>query len=359
MRGLVALLWLFSLASALELRVLLFRAPEGEVRLLGGHAVWGPAGVLLSRGEGASYRVRYLRGQLWLEGKPVGDRLSFVPRSGDLEVAGRRYPGFLRVLARDGGALWINVVELETYLEGVLPGEMPASFPLEALKAQAVIARTYALSRLGSDPDYDLCATSRCQVYLGRVEANPRYRAAIRATRGRLLAYRGRPVKAVYHADSGGRTASSREVWGKAYPYLRTQPDPYTRARLWRLTPDAEAVRRALSRLGIELGQVAGFEVLGRTESGRIGALRVRGSGGTAVLRTPQVTAFLRALGLPSTLARLEDGWTFVGQGSGHGVGLSQWGAKGLAERGYGWRAILGHYYPGTVLAPYVVEARR
>ncbi len=359
MRGLIVLLWLFSLAFALELRVLLFEAPEGEVQLFGSHAVWGPAGVLFSREGPAKYRVRYVRGQLWLEGKPVGDRLSFVPRGGDFAVRDRRYAGFLRVRAREGKALWVNVVELETYLEGVLPGEMPAFFPMEALKAQAVIARTYALARLGSRPDYDLCASSRCQVYLGKTATNPRYRAAIRATVGRLLAYAGRPVKAVYHADSGGRTASSDEVWGKTYPYLKTQPDPYTRARLWRVTPEADAVQSALRRFGLDLGQVAAFEVLGRTESGRIGALRVRGSKGEAVLRVPQVTGFLRALGLPSTLARLEDGWTFVGRGSGHGVGLSQWGARGLAERGYAWRAILGYYYPGTVLAPYVVEARR
>ena len=359
MRALVLALWLFSLVLALDLKVLVYQGTEGEVRVLGPHAVWGPSGVLFSRGEAASYRVRLLRGQLWLEGKAAGDRLSFVPRGGDFELNGRRYPGFLRVVARGDAVLWVNVVGLEDYLEGVLPGEMPASFPLEALKAQAVIARTYALAHLASHPDYDLCATNRCQTYVGRAGASSRYRAAIRATRGRLLAYAGQPINAVYHADSGGRTASSREVWGKTYPYLKPRPDPYTRSRAWRVTPNPGVVRRALQLVGIRLGRVTGFEVLGRTGSGRIGALRIRGSGGSAVLRAPRVTAFLRALGLPSTLARLEGGWTFVGQGYGHGVGLSQWGAKGLADRGYGWREILGHYYPGTVLAPYVVEARR
>ncbi len=362
MRGAVLTLLLLLAFSgrALEVRVLLAVAPEATVALEGPHAVWGPAGVLFARGGAASYRLRLARGQVWLEGRPLGARASFVPQgAGGFRLGNRRYAGFLRVFAGENGLLLVNVVGLEAYLEGVLPGEMPASFPLEALKAQAVIARTYVLERLGSHPRYDLCASAACQVYLGRGRADPAQRAAIRATRGRVLAYRGRPVRAVYHADSGGKTASSYEVWGKVFPYLVPEPDPYTRARLWRYTPDEAAIRRALSAFGLGLGQVARFQVLGRTESGRIGRLRVEGSRGRAVLAVPQVTRFLRALGLPSTLARVEDGRTFVGQGSGHGVGLSQWGAKGLAEHGFDYRAILGHYYPGTVLAPFVLKASR
>ncbi len=354
------LLLLLGTGRALEVRVLLATAPVLEVALPGPHAVWGPAGPLFSRSNGATYRLRLEGGRVWLEGRALGDRASFVPQGGGgFVLDGRSYPGFLRVFAAEGGLLAVNVVDLEAYLEGVLPGEMPASFPLEALKAQAVIARTYALERLGSHPTYDLCASASCQVYLGRGRAGPAQRAAIRATRGRILAYRGRPVRAVYHADSGGETASSYEVWGKVFPYLVPRPDPYTRARGWRYAPPADRIARALAGLGLDLGTVRGFRVLGRTESGRIGRLEVRGSRGAAVLAVPQVTRFLRALGLPSTLARLEGPRVFVGQGSGHGVGLSQWGARGLARHGFDYRAILGHYYPGTVLAPYVVKASR
>ncbi len=362
MRGLLLVfLWLLAPpALGLEVRVLLASAPELAVVLPGPHAVWGPNGPLFARGAAATYRLRFRGGRVWLEGRAVGDRVSLVPRGdGGFVLGDRSYPGFLRVFAGKDGLLAVNVVDLEAYLEGVLPGEMPASFPLEALKAQAVIARTYALERLGSHATYDLCASAACQVYLGRGRAGPAQRAAIRATRGRILAFGGRPVRAVYHADSGGETASSYEVWGKVFPYLVPQPDPYTRARPWRYTPDPDRVRRALSKLGIDLGPFLGFEVLGRTESGRIGRLRVRGQRGAVVLEVPQVTGFLRALGLPSTLARVEGGRTFVGRGAGHGVGLSQWGARGLAARGFDYRAILGHYYPGTVLAPYVLKASR
>jgi len=356
-RLLVLFLWLLASALALEVRVLLSEETSGVVELSGAHTVWGPAGPIFSKNGPARYRLRLRKGEVWLEGRALGRRVSFVPKRGDFRLGKRRYPGFLRLVVRDGRLLWVNVVEVEDYLEGVLPGEMPAWFPLEALKAQAVIARTYAIERLGSHPDYDLCATSRCQVYLGKSEAADAYRPAIRASRGYLLAYRGRPVKAVYHADSGGMTASSQEVWGKRYPYLAARPDPYTRARSWREEPGGERVRAALAAMGLSVGEFYGFQVLARSESDRIARLLVWGSGGQVELSAPRVTTFLRRLGLPSTMAWVEDGRIFVGRGLGHGVGLSQWGARGLARRGYTYREILGHYYPGTVLAPYQVKA--
>jgi len=354
------LLTLFSLAYALEVRVLLAEAPEGEVALLGAHTVWGPGGVVARADASARYAVRLQDGMIWLSGRALGTRVSLVPKSGGFVLGERTYPGFLRLVVRGDRILWINVVEIETYLEGVLPGEMPAWFPLEAQKAQAVIARTYAIEHLGSDPDYDLCATARCQVYLGRTEASPAYRPAIQASRGYLLAYRGRPVKAVYHADSGGVTASSREVWGEALPYLVSRPDPYTRARGWREAPSDAQIAGVLAEFGVSLGSGVRFRVLRRTESDRIGRLRVEGSQGMVEFDLPQVTRFLRALGLPSTMAWVEeDGRTFTGRGLGHGVGLSQWGARGLAQKGYNYREILGYYYPGTVLAPYQVKSAR
>ena len=353
----ILFLWLLVSAFALEVRVLLSEAPEGVVEFSGAHAVWGPAGVLFSKNGPARYRIRLERGQIWLEGRIVGVRTSLVPKEGDFELGSRRYSGFLRLVVRDNRLLWVNVVGIEDYLEGVLPAEMPIWFPLEALKAQAVIARTYAIERLGSHPDYDLCATSRCQVYLGKTEQSAAYRPAIRASQGYLLAYRGRPVKAVYHADSGGMTASSREVWGRGYPYLAARPDPYTRASSWRREPDRKQVGAALAAFGLSVGDVQGFKVLSRTRSDRIGRLLIWGSTGRVELGLPRVTAFLRKLGLPSTMAWVERDRVFVGRGLGHGVGLSQWGARGLARRAYTYREILGFYYPGTVLAPYQVKA--
>jgi len=353
------LLAVFSYASAQAptLRVLLAKGEGFTVGLLGPHDVWTLEGKRFSNQDGATYRVRLGRDGVLVDGRALGPLVSFVPKGGFFTLNGRRYPGFLRILQEAKTLYAVNVVGLADYLAGVLPGEMPASFPLEALKAQAVLARTYAMRALGRGAIYDLCATTACQVYLGLAKVQPSYRAAIQSTAGMVLAYRGGLVRAVYHADSGGKTASALEVWGQAFPYLVVRDDPYTPGRWWQKTLDPERVAGALARLGLRVGRVASMRVTGRTASGRVGTLVVKGSQGEVRLRAPQVTGFLRGLGLPSTLAWVEGGLRFKGRGTGHGVGMSQWGAKGLAERGWNYREILGYYYPGTVLAPYVLEA--
>ena len=357
MRILAALLLFWGLACALELKVLLQKEDAGVVELLGPHEVWRDGNLEFARSAPARYRVRRLGEEVWLEGRR-GRRFSLVPKEGGFRLGERAYPGFLRLVAGEE-LLWVNVVEIEDYLEGVLPGEMPAWFPLEAQKAQVVLARTYALGRLGSHPEYDLCASARCHVYLGRVPEGRAYRAAIQATEGRILVYGGRPARAVYHADSGGMTASSLEVWGEAHPYLVVRPDPYTKREAWQKRLSPAAVREALAAAGFGVGTPRELRVLGRTASQRVAALMVVGSEGRAVLRGLDAGAFLRRLGLPSTMVWTPGGLRVLGRGRGHGVGLSQWGAKGLAERGFGYRAILGHYYPGTLLAPYRVQKRR
>lgn len=357
MKRLLALFALLGLAlAAPEVRVLLAKTPAFEVVLEGPHVVFGPFGPLFYRKEGARYRLERTPKGLLVNGQFQPTPLSFVPKKGAFVLGGQRYAGFLRVLKREGGLWLVNVVDLEAYVAGVLPGEMPASFPLEALKAQAVLARTYALEHLASHPDYDLCADASCQVYRGLVPLDPRYQRAIRATRGLLLAYRGSPAKALYHADSGGQTAAALEVWGRDFPYLKSRADPYTRKKPWRVAPDPRRVAAALK--SADPGPFR-FAVEATSPSGRIAGLRVESPQATYRLAGPEATRFLRAIGLPSTLAWVEGGRVFAGRGSGHGVGLSQWGAKGLAERGYNWREILGHYFPGTVIAPFVVEAKR
>lgn len=129
---------------------------------------------------------------------------------------------------------------------------MPASFPEEALKAQAVLARTFAVRRLNPLAPYDLCATEACQVYLGLSAETPRHERAVRATEGRVLSYAGQVASALYHADSGGMTAGSEEVFRKALPYLRPRPDPYAKGpkSVWQQAVRPEEAARALRALG-------------------------------------------------------------------------------------------------------------
>lgn len=368
-RGLLVILFALVLGAAAQpppVRVLLEETGLAVVELEGAHSLWNWAGRIADDGGPRVYRLLASdRGiELVCDDPPcpasgyMGNLLSFVPREGAFAVSGRRYRGFLRVVWQDGRLLLINRVGLEDYLRGVLPGEVPASFPFEVLRAQAILARTYTLSRLGSNPYYDLCDTARCQVYLGLDAETPRHTQAVRATAGRILAYRGEPISAVYHADSGGTTAAAEEVWGGPIPYLQARDDPWSLAKRWRVQVNPRQVQRVLQDLGFDPGAVQSMKVLDKGPSGRITRLEIVGTSARIVLETPKSARFLRALGLPSTLASLS-GWTFSGRGSGHGVGMSQWGARGFAKRGWNYREILAYYYPHTVLTSYRLSASR
>ncbi|WP_243027448.1 SpoIID/LytB domain-containing protein [Thermus albus] len=292
-------------------------------------------------------RVRSMPQGVWVEGR-VQPLWEFPGPYFRLE--GRSYRGGVRLLAQGGRLLVVNLVPLEDYLLGVLPAEMPESFPLEALKAQAVVARTFAVNRLNPQAPYDLCASQLCQVYQGLEVETLRHKEAVRATWGKVLSYEGRAISALYHADSGGMTAGSEEVFQRALPYLRPRPDPYAqgpRSR-WRLSVSPERAAALLKYMGYgpKGGVAEAPVVLERSASGRVWRLRLLG----VEVQGPEAQRLVRNLGLPSALVEFQ-GWEALGRGAGHGVGLSQWGAKGMAEAGYGYREILGHYFPGTFLS--------
>ncbi len=333
------LVWALLPASGQEqdltLRVLLKEAPLGQE-------------VVLKLPEG-EVRARASPQGVVVEGK-VYPSLDLPAPYFALE--GRAYRGGVRLLVEGGRLLLLNLVPLEDYLLGVLPGEMPEGFPLEALKAQAVVARTFAVSRLNPRASYDLCAEERCQVYLGFSAERERYRVAVAATRGQVLSYGGKAISALYHADSGGMTAGSEEVFGKPLPYLRPRPDPYAKGpkSLWRMRVERAQAARVLQALGFGPTGEDPPQVLERSPSGRVWRVRLLG----VELRGLEAGRFLRLLGLPSTLVEFQ-GFEALGRGAGHGVGLSQWGAKGMAEAGYGHREILGHYFPGTFLSDLLI----
>lgn len=315
----------------LVLRVLLKEVPSGQEARL-----FLPSGEVRARGVGEG---------VWVEGRLLPALDLPAPH---FTLEGRAYRGGVRLFAQGGRLMVVNLVPLEDYLLGVLPAEMPEGFPLEALKAQAVVARTFAVHRLNPRAPYDLCATELCQVYLGIAVETAKHRQAVATTRGQVLSYGGQAISALYHADSGGMTAGSEEVFQKPLPYLRPRPDPYARGprSQWRLGLTPEGVARALRSLGhVPKGQEPP-EVLERSPSGRVWRLRVMG----VEVQGPEAQRLVRLMGLPSALVEFS-GWEAAGRGAGHGVGLSQWGAKGMAEAGFGYREVLGHYFPGTSLS--------
>lgn len=265
-------------------------------------------------------------------------------------------------------------MSLEEYLVGVVAAEMPASFELEALKAQAVGARTYAFNQIralggrGCDkhPGADICTDStHCQAWESEEQSLAKWparegpalmnklRAAVRETAGEIVTYNGRPIDAVFHSHCGGHTENSEDVWSAALPYLRAVPCPFCDGTRWSRTKHeftgAEFARAILPYVSAVPVSSSGRPLLdapSRTAGGRIRTLRVAGE---AVAGRD----FRSALKLPSTNFSWEfkgDKVIFTAKGHGHGVGLCQYGADGLAKQGKTHDYILRYFYSGVKL---------
>jgi stage II sporulation protein D len=275
---------------------------------------------------------------------------------GPHEVDGRRVRGTVELSRNSGGLRVVNELELEDYVAGTLLGEVSEGFGDVVLRAQAIAIRTYALHRRAHRraPDYDVEASTAAQVYLGVDGETPAALDAARATRGQILTFDGAPILAAFHSAAGGRTATAAEVWGRDVPYLLSvgvpgeedSPDTY-----WRAPVSAEELGAALTAAGKDVGRVREVRVARRTASGRSAELRVQGSDGDVKVSGETLRRLLGPTRLRSTLfevRRTEEGFVFVGSGNGHGVGMSQWGARALARRGSNHQQILARFYPGA-----------
>jgi len=297
------------------------------------------------------------RGGLLVDRRPVG-AIWRLGGSGVVELNQVRFRGELEFRHISSGMQVINEVMLEDYVVGILGREIYPDWHPETLKAQAVVARTYALhqrAESGGQP-FHVEAGTGSQVYGGVAAETSAIRAAVWATRGEIIAYGRKPILAVYHSASGGRTASSEEVWGRPLPYLvslevddeQDSPDTY-----WRATISKTKLGRALDSLGIRIGSPRELKVVNRSRSGRALRVQIRGSKGSQHLEARALRVALGESVIRSTLFEIrstQDGFVFVGSGHGHGVGMSQWGAQSMAMRGSTYRAIIQNFYPGTSL---------
>jgi len=342
-------------AAPTPVRVLLAVVPFVDVEAGGAHH-GTVEGVRFSTRTGLSWPVTAKEDRLYVDGHELAETLTIAADAGTLGVLGRHYRGAIRLSAVGEQVEVVNVLDLESYLRGVVPSEMAASWPMEALKAQAVAARSYTLVSLDESARYDLCATVDCQVYRGVEAEQPRSDAAIAATAGVVVTYGGLAARTYYHSDSGGTVASSQEVWGSNIPYLVALQDvpSSTPHRAWTSRLDPAALTASLDAAGVGVGTVGSLRVLGISESGRVAELEVSGSAGSRVLRGPQLNAIARGWGLKSMRFSVQGGLTVRGDGWGHGVGMSQYGARALALAGYDYGRILGYYYPTTSLTRFV-----
>ena len=345
-------------------------------------------------------------------------------------VGNKRYAGKLNIFIRDNDILIVNVLGIENYLSSVVGSEMPAKWPLEALKAQAIASRTYALKQKGN-PLYDIDSTNMNQVYIGLEAGTHKTKRAVNSTRSLVLTYKNKLINALFHSSSAGMTENSQDVWKNKYPYLSSVKDfDHDNPKLrWK----KKFSRSQLQKLFPKIGGIKQIEILNVTSTGRVKNVRIHGDFGTDQISGVDIR---KIMNLKSNLVRfkfievnetksdnenpkllsnksLEDKpITYIvkagdnlfdiayrhnvnfqeivvlnrikdpslievnqilliprnpvnnvpttekilvasGYGSGHGVGMSQWGAKFMATKGAKADEILKYFYRGVKVKPF------
>lgn len=294
-----------------------------------------------------------------------GDRLqtqSLTVRGweGDVTVAADSaslsVSGVLQVMVRGKGLTLLNQVDLEEYVKGVVPAEMHAGWHPEALKVQAVVARTYALyQRLANgEREYDVAAGTQDQVYRGRRGLDQRVQQAVESTRGLVLTYGGAPILAAFSSTAAGPTEDAMNVWSQDLPYLKGVDCPFDANSpyyQWRASFKLQDLEDKLRREGIGIGPIATLTPFAYSQAGRVTKIRLLHARGELILRGEDLRRLVGYTVIPSTQFEVEaigESVVLSGRGAGHAVGLCQWGAKEMADLGYPFTTILAYYYPGT-----------
>jgi stage II sporulation protein D len=339
-------------AQALELRVAIRKgvstvkvgSSTPAVIKNGGGKTIGTLNPLVPQNATASGRGIDLEGlqtsQITIE--PSGD--------GRIWIGDRWYRGDVRLIRQGNGVTAVNLVDLEEYLYSVVGSESIPSWPLEALKAQAVAARSYAIYQTSKESNryYDLDTTTATQVYKGLNNEYVSTVEAVEATKGKVMTYSGKVILAAFHAASGGHTENVEDVWMSPLPYLRgvVDYDHSSPVFQWNKTLSAKEISRQIGGVGT----VTSLVPVKITPRGRVATLRISGTGGSKNLTGSQVRNALKLRSTLFTVSKSGGTFTILGRGSGHGIGLSQWGAYGLAQKNTPYTQILAHYYQNAAL---------
>lgn len=318
--------------------------------------------------SGTSFTINLLNGKLNINGQDY-DELQFnsleTSNTITLQSGAKKYSYLGNMVFKPdaSGVLPINLIKVDDYVKGIVPYEMSNSYPIEALKAQAVAARNYALTNIGKHGKlgYDLCDGTDCQFYRGYNPAYGRANTAVDETKGKLLLYNGSLVTCYYSASNGGYTEDSSNPWGSAVPYLIVQKDDFDN-ELW---PGGDRkfttidIDTKLKEKGIISTQDTFVRIdtasIQRFQNIRISKLSLIVKNTSGVERTVEIKkeGVRTFLSLPSTYYNITydstaDTYTFSGKGYGHGIGMSQIGAKNRANAGQKYDEILKFYYYGT-----------
>ena len=275
----------------------------------------------------------------------------------------RRYFGDLFLFIDNNKINVVNKIKIEKYLSSVVGSEMPHSWHMEALKAQAIASRTYALNQK-KNYNYDIDATTNNQVYLGAESITKRTSQAVRNTRSLVLTYKNKLINAVFHSSSGGYTEPSENVWKNKFPYLVSVKD-YDKINpkfKWKIIYELKYI----DKLFPEIENLKSIQITKISKTGRVQKIKLIGNNKNYISSGKEIRSRLNLksnlfriklinYGLKSDNINSNDSKSFVitGLGAGHGVGMSQWGAYGMAIKGFNSKQILYHFYRGTKIKPF------
>ncbi|MDR1087450.1 MAG: SpoIID/LytB domain-containing protein [Endomicrobium sp.] len=279
------------------------------------------------------------------------------PSNGAIFANSKPYRGYILLIKSGKKINVINVLNIEDYVKGVLPKEIDSGWPKEALKAQAVISRTYAMANLNSHlaQGFDLCSITHCQVYGGLGIETESSNQAVLETKGEILTFEGKPAQTVFHATCAGHTEDPKHIWVRKEtpPYLKgvrcryCSDSPHAR---WEQSLDEKCIRAKLKDNNI--GKIKKINIKGKTSSGAAKDLEIIHSNGKCIVNAYKFRLNIDAWKIKSHLfdsIKVKGNKIFFkGKGWGHKAGLCQYGAKGMAEKRKSYIKILYHFYHGT-----------
>ena len=325
-----------------------------RVNAVGAMTVSDPdSGAILFTGPGPLLFSKTGR-HIELNGQPLPVNHCRIESKGRLiRLDSSGFRGWLEIFPDVGGLQAVNHVPLEKYLYGVVPKEMSSDWAEEALKAQAIASRTYALyiKSKNTDRPYDVLSSTGSQVYGGCDAEHSVTTAAVNATRGQVMIHEGHLIIACFHADSGGYTEDPRHVWSAEIPYLKSISDTFSgpvEQSSWQYFITRDELRNKLFNIDIEAGEIQRIIPVEKSPSGRIVRIGIITLKGAVELTGNNFRTAVGPKLIKSTffdILSTKKGFIFKGQGYGHGVGMSQSGAERMARAGYNCHKILQHYY--------------
>lgn len=307
--------------------------------------------------ERRSVRIERNGNRIDLNGSPCGQRAVIVPSDGNCSVNGKPFHGTIDIFRESSGISAVSTLDIERYLSGVLGSEISSKWPMDAIKAQAVAARTYSISLIHksnvstNERNYDIKATMFDQVYDGARRADDRTTEAVRATSGEVLERGGRPFTAYYHSCCGGVTELAKNVWPGERGGASVQDRYCARSpnATWNFRVGVSSFLQILKKSGKSLEGVLSINTTSSEGSPRADDLLIEDDAGLSTIKATELRRMFGYGKIKSTwfdVSKEGAEIIFSGRGYGHGVGMCQWGAKGMADEGIGYKEILKFYYP-------------